>query len=166
MNLVATVTAVPEVHEDNTVPIKVDEPRNSAPIGYMKDGTSYVTYRFALYADEFGFNGICGCYLLLLGPSQHNRISSAGVRVLTLIPKHQDVNKVLITILDDIMNKMLPGIPSTDFNGHEQLVFLDMCSVFGDYVKISAISKTAGQSVNCFCTYCRVPKSIANVGPV
>ncbi len=160
------VTAVPQVHKDNVVPIKAKNVPTSTPSGTLDDGTKYVIYRFALYADEFGFNGLCGCYLLLLGASQQNRLSSAGVRVLTLIPKHQDVNKVMITILDDIMKGMVHGFPSTNPAGEKIKVFLDMCVVFGDYVKISAITNTAGHSATCFCTYCRVPKSVSNIGPV
>lgn len=160
------VTAVPKVHEDNSTPIQLRTERTSSPRGVLSDGTRYVIYRFALYADEFGFNGICGCYLLLLGAAQHNRISSAGVRVLSLIPKHQNVNKVLNLIIDDILDGMVNGLPAKDPHGQDIRIFLDMCSVFGDYVKISAITNTSGHSGTSFCTYCRVSRSTNNLGPV
>ena len=130
----------------------------------MKDGTKYVIYRFAFYADEFGTDGVCGCYLLFLGAAQHNRVSSAGVRVLTLVPKHQDTNHVLNLILEDVVQGSTHGIDSIDPFGRKIKIFLDMCSAFGDYVKMSAITNTAGHSATCFCTLCKVQRN-RSVGP-
>ena len=136
------------------MPIQAEKERFSNPRGKLANGTDFVTYRFALYADEFGHNGTCGVYILLLGASQHNRISSAGLRALTLIPKHQSVNEILNIILDDILEGMVHGYDCVDPYGKKVRVFLDMCSAFGDYVKISAITNTAGHSATCFCSYC------------
>ena len=162
----SNVSAVPIVHKDNITPIKLETEESSTPTGYLADGTKYVIYRFALYADEFGFNEVCGCYILLLGAAQHNRISSAGVRALTLVPKHQSVNKILNLILDDIHEGMVNGFPSTDPNGQPIRVFLDMCQAFGDYVKITAITNTGGHRALSFCTFCRILKNTINLGPM
>lgn len=80
-------------------------------------------YRFALYADEFGTDGVCRCYLLLLGAAQHNRVSSAGVRVLTLVTKYQDINYVINFITDDVVHGMIHGV--------------DLVDTFGGKIKIS-----------------------------
>ena len=165
LSFTLNVTGVPEVHKSNNTPIRAEAQRTSSPKGKLDDGTDYVVYRFALYADEFGFDGVCGVYILLLGASQHNRISSAGVRVLSLVPKVQDVNKILDIILDDILRGMIYGIQSEDPAGNKLITFLDMSTMFGDYVKMAAITNTAGHSATCFCTHCRVPKSTSNTGP-
>ena len=159
------VTAVPTVHKENKKEIPAASRRTSTPVGSLADGTKYATYRFALYADEFGTEGICGCYILLLGAAQHNRVSSAGVRVLSLVPKHQNVNKVLKVILDDILTGTIFGIPGHDPYGNRIQIFLDMPVVFGDYVKMSAITNTAGHSAICFCTYCKTQRNKSNTGP-
>ena len=160
-----TIKDIPTVSKSNKVPIQAEKQRFSNPKGKLEDGTDFIIYRFALYADEFGHNGTCGVYILLLGASQHNRISSAGVRVLTLVPKHQNVNAILNIILDDILRGMVHGFDCVDPFGKKVRAFMDMCSAFGDYVKITAITNTAGHSATCFCSYCRVSKSSANTGP-
>ena len=163
---VTKVTAVPSVHDANTVPIVTCENGHSMQSGTLSNGRKFVNYRFAFYADEYGFNGVCGCYILLLGTSQQNRQSSAGVRVLTLVPKLQNVNKVIMAILDDIFEGMVHGFPCINPFGEEIVVYTDMCAVFADYLKMSSITNTAGHSSTCFCTYCRVPRSVSNIGPV
>ena len=110
----ANIKGVPLVSRSNKVPIQAEEERFSNSRGKLANGTDFFTYRFALYADEFGHNGTCGVYILLLGALQYNRISSAGVRVLTLIPKHQNVNEILNITLDDILEGMVHGYECVD----------------------------------------------------
>lgn len=155
----------PIVHPENTTDIRFYDKRESRPKGTLKDGRDYVVYRFALYADEFGFDGVCGCYMLLLGAAQHNRISSAGVRALTLVPKFQDVNKVLRVILDDIIKGVIHGFEGVDPYGKKVTIFLDMLSLYADYVKVSAVSNSAGHSASCFCPLCNVLRNTKNIGP-
>lgn len=161
----SVVIDIPNVHSDNKTPIQFLNNRRSNIKGTMKDGRSYVIYRFALYADEFGFDGVCGCYMLLLGAAQHNRISSAGVRALTLVPKCQDVNKVLKIILDDVVKGTLYGIEGIDPYGNQVLIFLDMLSFYADYVKLAAVTNCAGHSATCFCPLCKIKKNASNIGP-
>lgn len=159
------VTAVPTVHTHNKKEIRGQKKQRSSPAGTLADGTPYVVYRFALYADEFGYDGVCGIYILLLGAAQHNRVSSAGVRVLSLVPKHQNVNKVLKIILDDVMFGTVYGIAGKDPFGNNIKIFLDMPGVFGDYIKMSAITNSAGHSATCFCTYCKTRKNTSTTAP-
>lgn len=78
--------------------------RTTAPNkGFLEDGTSYVVYRFAHYADGFkqlkylsDTRSVTGFYILSSGLKFSTRKSPAGASVVSLIPRGQDPITFLI----------------------------------------------------------------------
>ena len=101
----------------------------------------------------------------VLGCNIRTRNTSGGVRVLTIVPYGHDSNEVLLKVMDDIIYGVTNGIPSVDAYGNRVLIFLDNVTIFGDTLKINAITDTMGHSALSFCNYCFVRKQNVENGP-
>ena len=139
--------------------------------GYLRDGSPYVVYRFALYMDGFkekrsqrDTRSVGGCYILPLGLSLENRRGTESARVITICPNGVSHNNVLKDVMKDIRRAAVTGVSGFDPYGRRVRIFLDPVTFFGDYPAAALCSDAVGHTANAFCTHCSNVKRSAPGG--
>lgn len=138
----------------------------------LSNGTTYLVYRVALYADGFrqhkslsDTRSVSGCYMIPLGLSSSTRPSVAATRVLTFTPDGQDVNNALNFIMEDIARAAVEGIFGMDSYGKKVRIFIDPVSFFGDYPAATAVNDFRGHNADAFCSFCAFQKPKSGADP-
>lgn len=155
------VSDMPEwAHHDGAIP-KKPQRTASRNKGILEDGTPFVVYRFALYADGFkqvkslsDTRSVTGCYLLPLGLSSQSSKSPSAARVISLVPNGQEPNDVLNIVVDNVLDGSLNGFQTTDAYNRKVHCFLDMVAFFGDSPAAAAVSDVKVHTANALCTSC------------
>lgn len=137
----------------------------------MEDGEPYEIYLFILFADEYqekksikNIRSICGIFLVPVGVSHLTHGSLGIVRIMSLVPHYHDPNNALQIIIDDIVQVFIHEIPSIDVFGRRVRICLDRVGMFGDFVKVAAVSNNMDHSAAAFCTHFSIRKQ-TNCGP-
>lgn len=127
----------------------------------LPSGKHYLIYRLAIYEDGFkqhksleDTSSVGGCYMVPIGHSLENRLSTYATRLISLTSSGISTNEVMEVINQDLVQGVTVGFDAVDAQGISVRLLIDTVGFFGDYPAVTATTDVRGHKSRAFCNFC------------